>query len=81
MYWLNCLIRGKPEDDDISKHIDVQLNCLMRLKSLITKEVPLNPDELFVTAMLNSLPADWSAVVAPLEQRDNCSLKVVIRTL
>lgn len=81
MYWLNRLIRGRPEDDDISKHIDTQLNCLMRLKSLITKEAPLNPDELFVTAMLNSLPSDWSAVVAPLEQRDSCSLEVVIRTL
>lgn len=81
MYWLNHLIRGRPEDDNISKHIDSQLNCLMRLKSLITKDAPLNTDELFVTAMLNSPPADWSAVVAPLEQRDSCSLEVVIRTL
>lgn len=81
MYWFNCLIRGRPDDKDILKHIKTQLNCLMCLKSLNTKEAPLNPDELFVTAMLNSLPSDWSAVVAPLEQRDNFSLEVVIQTL
>lgn len=38
MYWLNRLIRGRPEDDDISKHIDTQLNCLMRFKILIRRK-------------------------------------------
>lgn len=34
-----------------------------------------------MTEMLNSLPSDWLAVVAPLEQHEVCSLEVVIRTL
>ncbi|KAH9816742.1 hypothetical protein DFH28DRAFT_837176, partial [Melampsora americana] len=53
-YWLGRLMFNKPTDDDIDTHIDSELDIL-----LITKEKPLDADEIYVTALLGPFPSDW----------------------
>lgn len=69
IYWLNQLIQGLPEDHDIAPHIDVQLDFLMQLKGLVTKNAPLKPERLFISSILSYHVSDWGAVVVPLKKK------------
>ncbi|KAG0140534.1 hypothetical protein CROQUDRAFT_18430, partial [Cronartium quercuum f. sp. fusiforme G11] len=63
-FWLSHLMFNKPVDSDIGAHLDNELETLFQLKGLITKNKPLNLDEICVAVILNLLPQDWAAMVA-----------------
>ncbi|KAG0143926.1 hypothetical protein CROQUDRAFT_48140, partial [Cronartium quercuum f. sp. fusiforme G11] len=78
MYWL-CKSSGltlrQMEGDDTEKHIDLLLTYYDHLSSLTTKENPLTPDAILMTALFISLPLDWISVINHLMECDNISLQ------
>lgn len=81
MYWLRKIILTRMEDDDIDKHIEGLLSAFDKLKSLVTADNPLTPDDVLTTALFISLPSEWTPVVAPLMQRASVKSTDVIRAL
>lgn len=81
MYWLRNLILTRMEEDDIDKHIETLLSAFDKLKSLISTDSPLTPDDILTTALFISLPSEWTPVVAPLMQRPSVKSTDVIRAL
>lgn len=81
MYWLRKIILTRMEDDDIDKHVDSLLSAFDKLKSLVSAENPLTPDDILTTALFISLPSDWTPVVAPLMRWPSVKLTDVIRAL
>lgn len=58
MYWLRKIILTRMEEDDIDKHIDSLLSAFDKLKSLVSSENPLTPDDILTTALSISLPSE-----------------------
>lgn len=81
MYWLRKLILTRMEEDDIDKHIESLLSSFDKLKSLVSTDNPLTPDDILTTALFISLPSEWTPVVAPLMQRPTVKSTDVIRAL
>lgn len=81
IYWLRKLILTRMEDTDINKHIDTLLSAFDKLKSLVSKENPLTPDDILTTALFISLPSDWTPFVAPLMQQPSVTSSDDIRAL
>lgn len=81
MYWLRKLILTRMEDEYIDKHIESLLSAFDKLKSLVSKDSPLTPDDILTTALYISLPSEWTPVVAPLMQRSSVKSTEVIRAL
>lgn len=81
IYWLQCLMSSQMIDDDLERHITYMCHAFERLKAVITPQFPLTADNVFASALLTSLSADWAGIVGSLSQRPDIDPTTIIREI
>lgn len=82
VYWLYKLVSMRmASDEDVEDHIDRMHKIYEKLDALITPDRPLTADDIYATALVISLPTDWTSCISHLLQSDSTTSNAIVRAL
>lgn len=81
LHLLQQLITTRVEFNNAEAHLQSIDRVFDKLECFIDSLNPLTPDDIFTSALLNSLPNDWVHVVTPLMQQASVDSTTVIRAI
>ncbi|KNF05539.1 hypothetical protein PSTG_01350 [Puccinia striiformis f. sp. tritici PST-78] len=82
LHWpMEKLVNTKVEGKDTHAHINHLAKYHKRLSALVTLEKPLTPDNVHITVLLSSIPADWIHCVSALMNQEGVKTETIVSAL
>jgi hypothetical protein len=70
MYWLRKLTLAKMDSEDMESHLKKMASCFKHLSLVVSNDNPLTLEDIYSSALITSLPADWLPCILALMNKE-----------